>query len=46
VAGKTNAAIAQQPFLSIKAVESHLAAGCRKLGAARAELAAGPEMGQ
>jgi DNA-binding CsgD family transcriptional regulator len=40
-AGKPNRAIAQQLFLSIKTVETHLAAGYRKLGVGtRAELAA------
>jgi DNA-binding CsgD family transcriptional regulator len=40
-AGKGNRAIAQQLFLSIKTVETHLAAGYRKLGVnTRAELAA------
>ncbi len=40
-AGKGNRAIAQELFLSIKTVETHLAAGYRKLGVnARAELAA------
>ena len=40
-AGKGNRAIAQALFLSIKTVETHLAAGYRKLGVnARAELAA------
>jgi DNA-binding CsgD family transcriptional regulator len=40
-AGKANRAIAQQLFLSIKTVETHLAAGFRKLGvSARGELAA------
>jgi DNA-binding CsgD family transcriptional regulator len=39
-AGKGNRAIAQQLFLSIKTVETHLAAGYRKLGVnTRAELA-------
>ncbi|MDA0166546.1 AAA family ATPase [Solirubrobacter ginsenosidimutans] len=40
-AGKGNRAIAQQLFLSIKTVETHLAAGYRKLGVnTRSELAA------
>ena len=40
-AGKGNRAIAQELFLSIKTVETHLAAGYRKLGVGtRAELAA------
>ena len=40
-AGKGNRAIAQQLFLSIKTVETHLAAGYRKLGVStRSELAA------
>jgi DNA-binding CsgD family transcriptional regulator len=40
-AGRGNRAIAQQLFLSIKTVETHLAAGYRKLGVnTRAELAA------
>jgi DNA-binding CsgD family transcriptional regulator len=40
-AGKGNRAIAQELFLSIKTVETHLAAGYRKLGVnARVELAA------
>jgi DNA-binding CsgD family transcriptional regulator len=40
-AGKGNRAIAQELFLSVKTVETHLAAGYRKLGVnARAELAA------
>ena len=40
-AGKGNRAIAQELFLSIKTVETHLAAGYRKLGVStRAELAA------
>jgi DNA-binding CsgD family transcriptional regulator len=40
-AGKANRAIAQELFLSIKTVETHLAAGYRKLGVnTRAELAA------
>ena len=40
-AGKGNRAIAQELFLSIKTVETHLAAGYRKLGVnARADLAA------
>jgi DNA-binding CsgD family transcriptional regulator len=40
-AGKGNRAIAQELFLSIKTVETHLAAGYRKLGVnARAQLAA------
>ena len=40
-AGKGNRAIAQELFLSIKTVETHLAAGYRKLGVnTRAELAA------
>ena len=40
-AGKGNRAIAQQLFLSIKTVETHLAAGYRKLGVnTRTELAA------
>ena len=39
--GKGNRAIAQELFLSIKTVETHLAAGYRKLGVnTRAELAA------
>ena len=39
--GKGNRAIAQELFLSIKTVETHLAAGYRKLGVStRAELAA------
>jgi DNA-binding NarL/FixJ family response regulator len=39
-AGKGNRAIAQELFLSIKTVETHLAAGFRKLGVTtRAELA-------
>jgi Bacterial regulatory proteins, luxR family len=39
-AGKGNRAIAQELFLSIKTVETHLAAGYRKLGVnTRAELA-------
>jgi DNA-binding CsgD family transcriptional regulator len=39
-AGKPNRAIAQQLFLSIKTVETHLAAGFRKLGVStRTELA-------
>jgi DNA-binding CsgD family transcriptional regulator len=39
-AGKGNRAIAQELFLSIKTVETHLAAGFRKLGVnARAQLA-------
>ena len=39
-AGKGNRAIAQELFLSIKTVETHLAAGYRKLGVStRAELA-------
>jgi DNA-binding CsgD family transcriptional regulator len=39
-AGKGNRAIAQQLFLSVKTVETHLAAGYRKLGVnTRAELA-------
>src|SRR5262249_19535275 len=39
-AGKPNRAIAAQLFLSIKTVETHLAAGYRKLGVStRAELA-------
>jgi DNA-binding NarL/FixJ family response regulator len=38
-AGKGNRAIAQQLFLSIKTVETHLAAAYRKLGVSvRAEL--------
>jgi DNA-binding CsgD family transcriptional regulator len=41
-AGKGNRAIAQELFLSIKTVETHLAAGYRKLGVnTRAELVAG-----
>ncbi len=40
-AGKGNRAIAQELFLSVKTVETHLAAGYRKLGVnARADLAA------
>ena len=40
-AGKGNRAIAQELFLSIKTVESHLAAGYRKLGVnTRDDLAA------
>ena len=40
-AGKGNRAIAQELFLSVKTVETHLAAGYRKLGVnTRAELAA------
>jgi DNA-binding CsgD family transcriptional regulator len=40
-AGKGNRAIAQELFLSIKTVETHLAAGYRKLGVnARDDLAA------
>ena len=40
-AGKGNRAIAQELFLSIKTVETHLAAGYRKLGVnTRADLAA------
>jgi DNA-binding CsgD family transcriptional regulator len=40
-AGKGNRAIAQELFLSIKTVETHLAAGYRKLGVStRADLAA------
>jgi len=40
-AGRGNRAIAQQLFLSIKTVETHLAAGYRKLGVnTRSELAA------
>jgi DNA-binding NarL/FixJ family response regulator len=39
-AGKGNRAIAQQLFLSIKTVETHLASGYRKLGVnTRADLA-------
>jgi DNA-binding CsgD family transcriptional regulator len=39
-AGKPNRAIAQELFLSIKTVETHLAAGYGKLGVStRAELA-------
>jgi DNA-binding CsgD family transcriptional regulator len=38
--GKGNRAIAQELFLSIKTVETHLAAGFRKLGVnSRADLA-------
>ena len=41
-AGKGNRAIAQELFLSVKTVETHLAAGFRKLGVnARTELAHG-----
>ena len=41
-AGKTNKAIAQELFLSIKTVETHLAAGYRKLGVSgRDEIAIG-----
>ena len=40
-AGKGNRAIAQELFLSVKTVETHLAAGYRKLGVStRSELAA------
>jgi DNA-binding NarL/FixJ family response regulator len=40
-AGKGNRAIAQELFLSVKTVETHLAAGFRKLGvSARADLGA------
>lgn len=40
-AGKGNRAIAQELFLSIKTVETHLAAGYRKLGVnTRTDLAA------
>ena len=41
-AGKGNRAIAQELFLSVKTVETHLAAGFRKLGVnTRTELAHG-----
>ncbi|MGH2885844.1 MAG: response regulator transcription factor, partial [Solirubrobacteraceae bacterium] len=45
-AGKPNRAIAQQLFLSIKTVETHLAAGYRKLGVStRTDLSAAVAVG-